>query len=241
MADFAQLYKFVVKEVAQDNQLYATFMPKPIFDQNGSGMHCHMSVFDKKRNLFFDEKGQYNLSEMGRQFTAGILKHVKEFTLVTNQWVNSYKRLVPGYEAPVYVSWGRRNRSSMVRVPMYRVGKEQATRIELRSPDPAANPYLAFACMLAAGMRGIEKGYKLGEPVEENIFHMTDEQMNGVNIDVLPNSLENAVNEFEKSKLAKEALGDHVFEKLIANKRIEWDAYRTHVGGYEIDKYLPML
>ncbi len=241
MADFAQLYRFVVKEVAMDNELYATFMPKPIFGENGSGMHCHMSLFDKNRNLFFDSKGRYNLSKLGQHFTAGILRHIKEFTLVTNQWVNSYKRLVPGYEAPVYISWGRRNRSSMVRVPMYRVGKEQATRIELRSPDPAANPYLAFACMLAAGLDGIENSYELPDPVEENIFNMTKEAKSGLKIDTLPNSLENAINEFEQSAFIKEALGAHVFEKLIANKRIEWDQYRIHVSQLETDKYLPML
>ncbi|UCG60665.1 MAG: glutamine synthetase [Candidatus Zixiibacteriota bacterium] len=241
MADFAQLYKFIVKEVAMDHKLFATFMPKPVYGQNGSGMHCHMSLFNKNKNLFFDDKGRYNLSQTGQQFTAGILKYIKEFTLVTNQWVNSYKRLVPGYEAPVYVSWGRRNRSSMVRVPMYRVGKEQATRIELRSPDPAANPYLAFACMLSAGLLGIEQKLKLREPVEDNIFNMSSEEKSGLNIETLPNSLENAVNEFEKSAFARETLGDHIFEKLIANKRIEWDSYRMHVGGFEIDKYLPML
>ncbi|UCC44854.1 MAG: glutamine synthetase [Candidatus Zixiibacteriota bacterium] len=241
MADFSQLYKFVVKEVAMDNKLYATFMPKPIFGQNGSGMHCHMSLFKGKKNLFFDAGGEYNLSEIGRQFTAGILRHIKEFTLVTNQWVNSYKRLVPGYEAPVYVSWGRRNRSSMVRVPMYRVGKEQATRIELRSPDPAANPYLAFACMLSAGLKGVENGYDLGKPVEENIFNMSALEKEGLAIDTLPNSLENAVNEFANSEFVREALGDHVFEKLIANKRIEWDSYRMHVSQFETDKYLPLL
>ena len=138
MGDFAQIYKFIVKEVAMENGLYATFMPKPLFGENGSGMHCHVSLFEKDKNLFFDKAGDYNLSKIGRQFIAGVLTHIKEFTLITNQWVNSYKRLVPGYEAPVYVSWGRRNRSSMIRVPMYRVGKERATRIELRSPDPAA-------------------------------------------------------------------------------------------------------
>ncbi len=241
MADFAQLYRFVVKEVAMDNKLYATFMPKPVYAQNGSGMHCHMSLFKGKKNVFFDPAGVYNLSEIGRQFTAGILRHIKEFTLVTNQWVNSYKRLVPGYEAPVYISWGRRNRSSMVRVPMYRVGKEQATRIELRSPDPAANPYLAFACMLSAGLKGIENGYDLAKPVEENIFNLSALEKEGLAIETLPNSLENAINEFANSEFAHETLGDHVFEKLIANKRIEWDSYRMHVGQFETDKYLPML
>jgi len=241
MADFAQVYRFVVKEVAEENNIYATFMPKPIYGENGSGMHCHMSLFEGEKNLFFDNKGQYNLSKIGRQYTAGILKHIREFTLVTNQWVNSYKRLVPGYEAPVYISWGRRNRSSMVRVPMYRVGKEKATRIELRSPDPGANPYLAFACMLTAGLKGIENNYQLQDPIEENIFNMTDEQKGKLNIDTLPNSLENAINEFEKSELIRETLGDHIFSKLIANKKIEWDNYHMHVSTYEIDNYLNML
>jgi glutamine synthetase len=216
-------------------------MPKPIFGQNGSGMHCHMSLFEGDKNLFFDSSNEYNLSKIARQFVAGILTHIKEITLVLNQWVNCYKRLVPGYEAPVYISWGRRNRSSMVRVPMYRVGKEKATRIELRSPDPAANPYLAFACMLAAGLKGIEKGYELPEPIEENIFHMDDDRKNTLKIDTLPNSLENAINELERSELARETLGDHVFEKLIQNKRIEWDRYRIHVSQFELDQYLPFL
>lgn len=241
MSDFSQLYKFIVKEVAMENGLYATFMPKPMFGENGSGMHCHMSIFDGEKNLFFDKKGEYNLSDFGRKFTAGVLRHIKEFTLVTNQWVNSYKRLVPGYEAPVYVSWGRRNRSSMVRVPMYRVGKEKATRIELRSPDPAANPYLAFACMLAAGLRGVEKNYELPDPIEQNIFGMTDKEKADLNIEVLPNSLENAIIEFENSDFVRETLGDHIHEKLIVNKKIEWDAYRMHVSQFENDKYLPML
>ncbi len=241
MADFAQVYKFVIKQVAYQKDMYATFMPKPIFGQNGSGMHCHMSLFENDKNLFFNGNDKYNLSEIAKQFMAGILEHVREFTLVTNQWVNSYKRLVPGYEAPVYISWGRRNRSSMVRVPLYRVGKEKATRIELRSPDPAANPYLAFACMLAAGLQGIEKGYKLPEPIEENIFHMSDETKKGFEIDTLPNSLENAIHAFAESELMKETLGEHVFEKLIANKKIEWDDYRIHVSQQEIDRYLPML
>lgn len=241
MADFAQVYRFIVKEVAMQNKIYATFMPKPIFGENGSGMHCHQSIFSDGKNLFFDSNAEYNLSKMARHYTAGILKHVKEFTLITNQWVNSYKRLVPGYEAPVYISWGRRNRSSMVRVPMYRSGKEAATRIELRSPDPAANPYLAFACMLAAGMKGIENEYELAEPIEENIFHMSDEKKADLAIDFLPNSLENAIREFEESTLMRETLGDHIFDALIVNKRIEWDAYRMHVGGFETDKYLSML
>lgn len=241
MADFAQVYKFVVKEVALENDMYATFMPKPMFGVNGSGMHCHMSLFKGDKNLFFDPKSEYNLSKTARQFTAGILTHVQEITLVLNQWVNSYKRLVPGYEAPVYIGWGRRNRSSLVRVPQYRLGKERATRIELRSPDPSANPYLTFALMLAAGLKGIEKGYELPKPIEENIFEMTPEQKEKLKIQTLPGSLQEAIELAEGSALVKEVLGDHVFNKLIQNKKIEWDQYRIHVGGYELGKYLPML
>ncbi len=241
MADFSQIYRFIVKEIAMENNVYATFMPKPMFGENGSGMHVHMSLFKGDKNLFFDPKGQYNLSTMAKQFTAGILKHVPELTLILNQWVNSYKRLVPGFEAPVYVSWGRRNRSSLVRVPGYRDGKEKATRIEIRSPDPGANPYLAFACMLAAGLKGIEENYPLVDPIEENIYGMNDEQKAALNIDTLPNSLENAIHATEAGDLIKETVGDHIFEKLIASKKAEWDEYRIHVGGYETDKYLNML
>jgi len=242
MADFAQIYRFVVKEIAMENEVYATFMPKPIFTENGSGMHCHMSLFEGEKNLFFGTgDDEYNLSKLARGFVAGILTHIKEITLVLNQWVNSYKRLVPGYEAPVYISWGRRNRSSLVRVPTYRQGKEKATRVELRSPDPAANPYLAFACMLAAGLKGIEKGYSLPKPVEQNIFNMSENEKAEVNIETLPDSLENAIRELEESELARETLGEHIFEKLIENKNIEWSRYRNHVSAYEIEKYLPFL
>lgn len=239
MADFVQVYRFVVKEIANENNLYATFMPKPLYGENGSGMHVHMSIFDGDKNLFFDPKGEYNLSSMARHFVAGILKHVREIAMVTNQWVNSYKRLVPGYEAPVYVSWGRRNRSSLVRVPMYRVGKERATRVELRSPDPAANPYLAFACILAAGLKGVDAQYELERPTERNIFGMTEEERQ--KFVTLPGSLDDAIREAEQSELLRDTLGTHVFEKLIANKKIEWDRYRTHVSEFEMEKYLPML
>jgi glutamine synthetase len=241
MADFVQIYRSIVKEVAVANNVYATFMPKPIFGQNGSGMHCHMSLFKDGKNLFFDPKDEFHLSKTARQFMAGILTHIREITLVTNQWVNSYKRLVPGYEAPVYVAWGQRNRSSLVRVPRYRVGKEKATRIELRSPDPAANPYLAFSVMLAAGLRGIDKGYELGAAVEANIFKMSDDEKAKNKILSLPGSLQEALVEFEKSTLAREALGDHVFDKLIQNKKKEWDRFRIHVSQYETETYLPML
>lgn len=241
MADFAQVYRFIVKEVAMENDYYATFMPKPMFGQNGSGMHCHVSLFKEKKNLFFDSEAEYNLSAMARQFTEGVLTHISEITLVLNQWVNSYKRLVEGYEAPCYISWGRRNRSSLIRVPTYRQGKEAATRIEVRSPDPGANPYLTFACILAAGLKGVDGKYKLRPPMERNIFEMTRDQKKEEGITHLPNSLENAIHAATKSALLKETLGDHVFEKLIENKWIEWDNYRVHVSRYELDKYLPWL
>ncbi len=241
MADFTMLYRLVVKEVAADNNLYATFMPKPIHGENGSGMHTHMSLFQGDKNAFFDKDDPYHLSQTARWFVAGVLNHVCEINLVLNQWVNSYKRLVSGYEAPVYLSWGRRNRSSLVRVPMYRVGKEKATRIELRSPDPACNPYLAFAVMLAAGLKGIEQKYDLPAPTEENIFDMNSDVRRKNNIKSLPDSLENAIQVFAESELARETLGGHIFESLIANKRVEWDRYRTAVTSYEWEKYLPVL
>jgi glutamine synthetase len=241
MADFCQLYRMVVKETALQNDVYATFMPKPMFGQNGSGMHVHMSLFEGEKNRFFSPDDEYNLSELAKSFMSGLLHHIKAITLVTNQWVNSYKRLVPGYEAPCYISWGNRNRSSLVRVPMYRVGKEKTTRIELRSPDPACNPYLVFAVILAAGLDGVENKYPLPDPIEQNIFHMTPEEKDQYQIESLPSSLENAVRSFARSDLMREALGDHIFESLIANKIEEWDEYRTHVSRYELDKYLPKL
>jgi len=241
MADFAQLYKFIVKEIAQENGYYATFMPKPVFGQNGSGMHTHMSIFENGRNLFFDGNNPYHLSELAQNFVAGILHHIKEITLVTNQWVNSYKRLVAGYEAPVYISWGRRNRSSLIRVPMYRVGKEKSTRVELRSPDPACNPYLAFAVMLEAGLQGIENKYDLPDPIEKNIFHMSKEDRDDLEIQSLPGTLEEAINATENSELVRGLLGDQLFAKFIANKRVEWDQYRICVTEYELDKYMSML
>jgi glutamine synthetase len=241
MADHAMIYRLVVKEVALENGLYATFMPKPIYGVNGSGMHTHQSLFEGEKNLFFDPSDKHNLSKTAKCYVAGLLRHVKEFTLVTNQWVNSYKRLVAGYEAPVYISWGRRNRSSLIRVPMYKPGREKATRIELRSPDPACNPYLAFSVMLAAGLKGIEEKYKLPESIEENIYEMSPEEREKNNIEFLPDTLENATRELERSELMREALGDHIFEHLIANKKVEWDAYKMHVSQYELDKYLPVL
>lgn len=241
MADYSMIYRLVVKEIALAEGYYATFMPKPIFGVNGSGMHVHQSLFKDGRNAFFSRDDQYNLSGVAKSYVAGLLKYIKEICLVTNQWVNSYKRLVPGYEAPVYISWGRRNRSSLVRVPMYRLGREEATRVELRNPDPACNPYLAFAAMIAAGYEGVKNGYKLGEPIEENIYHMNERRRKRLKIDTLPNSLENAIREFKKSKLMRQVLGAHLYEKLIDNKMVEWDRYRISITGYEIDNYLPVL
>jgi glutamine synthetase len=221
--------------------VYATFMPKPLFGQNGSGMHVHQSLFKGDRNAFFEAKDKYHLSKQGKAYIAGLLRHAREMSAVVAQWVNSYKRLVPGYEAPVYVSWGRRNRSALVRVPMYKPGKEKATRAEFRCPDPACNPYLAFSVMLAAGLRGIQENYELPEPVEEDIFEMSAEERARRGIASLPGSLAEAIAETEKSELVREALGDHIFGKFVENKKIEWDNYRKHVSKYEIDKYLPVL
>ena len=241
MADKVMTYRTAVKEIARQNGVYATFMPKPVFGQNGSGMHVHQSLFKGGKNAFFDIRDQYHLSKMAKQYIAGIMTHAPEITAVCNQWVNSYKRLVPGYEAPVYVSWARRNRSAMVRVPMYKPGKEKATRMEFRSPDPACNPYLAFAVMLAAGLRGIEKNYKLPDPVEADIFEMDEKARAEAGITSLPGSLYEALLLVEKSELVRGILGDHIFAKFIENKKVEWDRFRVHVSQYEIDRYLPML
>ncbi|MBM4462969.1 MAG: glutamine synthetase [Chloroflexi bacterium] len=241
MADNVMTYRLVVKEVALGQGVYATFMPKPVFGINGSGMHVHQSLFKNGKNAFFDPKDPYYLSKTAKCYIAGLLKHASEITSVTSQWVNSYKRLVPGYEAPVYLSWARRNRADLIRVPEYKPGKENATRIELRSPDPACNPYLAFSVMLAAGLEGIEKGYEVPEPVEANVYEMSDEERQRRGIGTLPGSLWEAIQLTEKSELVRRALGDHVFDAFIKNKKIEWDQYRTQVTDYEIKRYLPIL
>ncbi len=241
MADNAMTYRLVVKEVAMANGVYATFMPKPIASENGSGMHTHQSLFKGDRNAFFDANDQYHLSPLAKAYIAGLLRHAREFTLVTNQWVNSYKRMVPGYEAPVYITWARRNRSDLVRVPEYKPGKEVATRIEYRAPDPACNPYLAFSVMLAAGLEGIEHEYPLPEPTEENVFEMSEEDRRRRGIELLPGTLHEAIQAAEESDLTRRCLGDHVFESLIKNKTIEWNDYRTHVTDFERERYLPVL
>ena len=241
MADKTMTYRLVVKEIARQHDAYATFMPKPIFGENGSGMHVHQSLFEGERNAFHNPDDQYLLSDIAKHYIAGLIHHAPQITAITNQWVNSYKRLVPGYEAPVYVSWARRNRSAMIRVPMYKPGKETATRIEFRSPDPSCNPYLAFAVMLGAGMDGIERKLELPDPIEEDIYEMNPAERRAHGITDLPGNLYSAILEAEKSTLVKKVLGDHIFNKFIENKRIEWDTYRTHVSQFEIDKYLPIL
>jgi len=241
MADNVMTYRLVIKEIALKYGVYATFMPKPIYGINGNGMHVHQSLFRGEKNAFFDVKDEYHLSKEAKCYIAGLLKHAPEITSVCNQWVNSYKRLVPGYEAPVYVSWARRNRSDLVRVPEYRPGREKATRIEFRSPDPACNPYLAFSVMLAAGLEGIEKEYQVPEPVEENVYEMSEDERARRGIIVLPASLLEAIQITEKSELVRKALGDHVFNAFIQNKKIEWNQYRSQVTEYELKKYLPIL
>ncbi len=241
MADNAMTYRLVVKEVALANGAYATFMPKPLAAENGSGMHTHQSLFKGDTNAFFDENDEYHLSPIAKSYMAGMLRHAPEFTLVTNQWINSYKRLVPGYEAPVYTTWARRNRSDLIRVPEYRTGREAATRIEYRAPDAACNPYLAFAVMLAAGLEGIEREYPLGAPTEDNVFELGEEGRRARGIETLPGSLKEAIEAFGASDFARRALGDHVFESLLQNKRIENDAFRKHVTDFEMDRYLAVL
>ncbi len=241
MADITMTSRLVVKEIAVRNGVYATFMPKPVFEINGSGMHTHMSLYKNSKNIFFDPDDEYKLSIEAKRFIAGLLRHAPEITLVTNQWVNSYKRLVPGYEAPVYLSWALRNRSDLIRIPVYRYGQEQATRIEYRAPDPACNPYLAFSVMLAAGLEGIKKEYDPIPPVERNVYEMTDEEREKEGIGSLPGNLSEAIELAEKSEVVRKAIGDHVFDKFIENKKIEWDNYRTQVTDYEIKRHLPIL
>ncbi|KPL06217.1 glutamine synthetase [bacterium SM23_57] len=240
MADLVMTYRLVIKEIARKNGVFASFMPKPLFGHNGSGMHTHQSIFRDGKNLFFSPEDTYHLSDFAKHYVAGILKHVREITSILNQSVNSYKRLVIGYEAPVYISWGQKNRSALVRVPRYRQGHEKATRVELRSPDPVTNPYLAFSVMLAAGMKGVEEKYPLPDPVEENIYEMSSIARVNMNMEMLPGNLYEAILETEKSELVQKALGDHLFNKFIDNKKIEWDQYQVQVTDYELEKYYPI-
>src|SRR3954469_23028967 len=241
MADYTMTYRLIVKEVAAKNGVYATFMPKPLFGENGSGMHTHMSLFKDGRNQFFEGGDQYNLSPVGKQFIAGLLRHARELSAVFAQWVNSYKRLVPGFEAPVYVAWSQRNRSALIRIPLYKPGSEQATRAEIRCPDPACNPYLTFACLLHAGLEGLQQGYELPEPMETNLYHLTPEQRRERGIVSLPETLGEAIDELSQSALAKRALGDHIFDAYVRLKRKEWDEYRIQLTDWEMKKYLAVL
>jgi len=238
MSDHVMTYKTAVKEVAMEHGYYATFMPKPLFGENGSGMHTHMSLFSGGQNAFFDADDEWFLSDVAKQFIAGLLLHAREISALFAPLVNSYKRLVPGYEAPVYSAWSRRNRSALVRVPMYEPGEEKATRAELRCPDPSCNPYLAFAAMLHAGLEGIEQGYELPPPMERNLYDMSDAEREENIVGTLPQSLGEAIEEMESSKLVRRALGDHVFDNYIALKKAEWDDYRVQVTPWEFDRYL---
>ena len=241
MADSVMTAKLVIKELAQQRGAYASFMPKPMAGVNGSGMHVHQSLFQGDRNAFYEEDDEHYLSTIGKRFIAGLLHHAQEITLVTNQWINSYKRLVPGYEAPVYVSWAHINRSDLVRVPAYKQGYESSVRVEYRAPDPACNPYLAFSVMLAAGMKGIEEEYPEQPPVLGNVFDMPLQQRQSLGIKSLPTSLGEAITLAEDSQLLREALGHHIFNSFIENKKIEWEEYRSTVTDYEISRYLPTL
>jgi glutamine synthetase len=238
MADNTMTYRIAVKEVAMAHGYYATFMPKPLFGENGSGMHTHQSLFRGDENAFFDADDEYYLSAAGKGFIAGLLHHATELSALFAPSVNSYKRLVPGYEAPVYVAWSRRNRSALVRVPLYHPGKEQATRAELRCPDPSCNPYLTFAALLHAGLDGIEKGYDLPEPMDRNLYDLTHDERVAAGVAQLPETLGEAVEEMAKSELVKRALGDHIFPRYIDLKREEWEDYRVQVTGWELERYL---
>lgn len=241
MADNVITYRVTVKEVARKHGVYATFMPKPLFGENGSGMHVHQSLFKGDENAFFSKDDRYYLSNVAKKFIAGQLKYARELSAVFAQWVNSYKRLVPGYEAPVYIAWSKRNRSALIRVPEYHPGKEQATRAELRCPDPACNPYLTFAVMLKAGLEGIEKGYELSEPMQENLYHLSDEEREELGIKSLPDNLGEAIAITEQSELVKKTLGEHIFNRFVNLKKKEWEEYRIRLTKYELDNLLPIL
>ena len=241
MADHTVTYRLIVKEIAKKSGYHATFMPKPIFGENGSGMHTHQSLFNEGRNAFFDGDDEWNLSAVGKAFIAGQLRHAREISAVFAQWVNSYKRLVPGYEAPVYVAWSRRNRSALIRIPLYKPGAEQATRAEIRCPDPACNPYLTFATLLHAGLEGIEQGYELPDPMETNLYHLTAEQRKERGIVSLPETLGEAVDALAGSELVRKALGPHIFDRYVELKRAEWDEYRVQLTEWELKKYLSVL
>ncbi len=240
-ADNIMTFRTVVREVALSQGIWATFMPKPFTTHPGSGMHTHVSLFEGDRNAFFEAGAEYQLSKTGRQFIAGVLKHAAEILVVTNQWVNSYKRLMWGGEAPSYICWGHNNRSAMIRVPMYKPNKGQSTRIELRTIDSACNPYLAFAVVLAAGLKGIEEGYDLPREAEDDVWSLNERERKSLGIDPLPRSLYEAIEVAESSELLAETLGEHVYDFFLRNKRAEWEEYRVQVSAFERDRMLPVL
>ncbi|RKY17146.1 MAG: glutamine synthetase [Planctomycetota bacterium] len=243
MADKVVTYRYVVKTVAKQHGVYATFMPKPLEGKNGSGMHTHISLFRNGRNAFFDPNDRYHLSDTGKHFIAGLLKHAPEITLLCNQWVNSYKRLVPGFEAPVYICWAQGNRSVLARVPIYKRGKEQAMRVEFRSPDSACNPYLAFAAIIAAGLEGVKNQHQLPQPFEKDVYTaaLSEEELAKYNIRQLPGSLIEAIQLAEKSALVRRVLGEHAFKQLLSIKKEEWNRFRMEVTQFELQEYLPLL
>ena len=241
-ADNCMTFKYVVKAVAQEHGLHATFMPKPIYGINGSGMHTHQSLFDSEgRNAFFDANDRYRLSPLAYNFVAGQMKHARGMTAIVAPTVNSYKRLVPGYEAPVYICWGQVNRSALIRIPRYSNGRDERTRLELRCPDPSCNPYLAYAAMLKAGLEGIQEKLMPPPPVEENVYDFSDEKLKEMSIDSLPGSLMEALGELERDELLRETLGEQTYEAFVRAKKTEWDQYRTQVSQWEIDQYLTLL
>ena len=241
MADNIMTFRVVIKEVAAMKDMFASFMPKPLENEPGSGMHTHLSLFEGDTNAFYDASAEYHLSRTGRQFIAGLLHHAAEIAAVTNQWVNSYKRLVGGSEAPRYICWGQNNRSALVRVPMYKPSKGASSRVELRSIDSAANPYLAFALVLNAGLAGIENGYELPEGAEDDVWSLTERQRQALGIKPLPRSLDTAIGLMENSELAAETLGEHVFDFVLRNKRAEYESYRAQVTPWELRTSLPTL
>ena len=241
MADNIMTFRTVIKEVAIEQGVYATFMPKPFTEHPGSGMHTHMSLFEGDTNAFYDASGQYHLSKVGRQFIAGLLRHASEITAVTNQYVNSYKRLWGGGEAPSFVCWGHNNRSALIRVPLYKPDKGQSSRIEYRAIDSAANPYLAYALLLAAGLKGIENEYELPAETEDNVWDLTDSERRAMGIQPLPQSLDHAIRKLEESELAAETLGEQVFSYVLANKQAEWSAYRAQVTPFELKQNFETL
>jgi glutamine synthetase len=241
MADNIMSFRLSVKEVALEHGIYATFMPKPLEQHAGSGMHLHMSLFEGDENTFADAGSSSGLSVTGERFTAGLLRHAREITAVTNQWVNSYKRLVAGFEAPRYVTWGRNNQSALVRVPTAKKGKPASVRAEYRSPDSAANPYLALSVLLAAGLEGIEREYELPPEAPGNVFDLSPAERHERGIEQLPETLAEALDAMEGSELVRTALGDHVFGWFLRNKREEWERYQRHVSRFELETYLPVL